>query len=160
MEPIKFNYESVNYCYYKIGNGPNCVLVLHGWGSKLDSWQEFFNHSDKDNYTYYFVEMPGFGDSPNPPRAWTVSDYKDFIQTFVKSQEANLKYLLVHSFSGRVAIKLLNESHNFSKAIFVGAAGIKPKLPLHKKIIKGLTPLFKKLAKPKALKKIFYKLLG
>lgn len=160
MEQNKFNYESVNYCYYKVGNGDTSVLVLHGWGSKIESWQKFFEHADKENYTYYFIEMPGFGDSPNPPKAWTVSDYKDFVKTFIKSLQKDIPYLLVHSFGGRIAIKLLNEKHSFSKAIFVGAAGIKPKLALHKRIVKKLSPFFKMLAKPKVLKKFVYKLLG
>jgi pimeloyl-ACP methyl ester carboxylesterase len=160
MEPSKFNYGSVNYCYYQFGEGSKHVLVLHGWGSKISSWNRFFELADKSNFTYYFVEMPGFGDSPNPPAEWGVDDYKEFIQSFIKSQQESIQYLLVHSFGGRVAIKLLNEPHGFLKAIFVGAAGVKPRLPFHKRLVKKISPIFKSIAKSNFIKRILYKLLG
>jgi len=147
MTKSSFKYQSENYTYYKIGRGKKKVLVLHGWGSNIESWREFFDETNKDEFTFYFPEMPGFGDSSNPPEPWKVDDYVDFCKAF-NEEAANAEYLLVHSFGGRIAIKWLSEEKGaFEKAVFVGAAGIREKLPWYKKLIRLIVKPLKLLNK-------------
>lgn len=161
MNKHTFTYQSSDYTFYQIGAGSKKVLVLHGWGSSFKSWQHFFNEANKQDFTYYFPELPGFGDSPNPPTPWTVQDYLGFCKAFAEQIQPN--YLLVHSFGGRIALKWLNEVNTFGKAIFVGAAGIKPKLRAHQKMVQNAAKVFKPLQKfppIKFAKKIATKLIG
>lgn len=161
MNSRTLNYNSINFPYYTFGEGQKHILILHGWGSQVENWQTFFKKADLEKFTFVFPELPGFGKSPNPPRAWTVDDYLDYSKTLYNSLETKPEFLLTHSFGSRIAIKWLNSKENpFKKAVFVGAAGIKPKLKLHKKIIKTLAPFFRFIKKIPILNKIAIKLTG
>ncbi len=149
-----------NTFYYTIGTGSKHVLVLHGWNSSIKSWEDFFDKADKENFTFYFPELPGFGDSAPPTEPIGVAEYVKFAQEFMKSLDKKPEYLLVHSFGGRIALKWLAEGHEFKKAIFVGAAGIKPELPMYKKVVQKLSPAFRFLRKLPVIRKFAYKMLG
>jgi len=128
-----FTYQGQKHPIYTIGKGSLRVLVLHGWGSKLDSWQSFFTVENQDKYTFYFPELPGFGDSPKPKEAWGVQSYLDYSRAVYDWLEKKPEYLLTHSLGGRIAIKWLAQNPGTFKHVFlVAAAGIKP----HKNIIK------------------------
>lgn len=115
--------------WHTMGKGKPLVM-LHGWGS---SSQAFHPLAKKLIHvrTSTLLDFPGFGDSPEPPEAWSVDDYTDLIQDFVESTFADQEIdLLVHSFGARVAIKLLGRrgvAQKIDKVVFTGAAGLKPK---------------------------------
>lgn len=168
IQKNNFAYDRISCGYYTIGHGPDHVLVLHGWGSSWQSWSKFFQLVDREKFTWYFIEMPGFGDSGNPHKGWAVDDYVEFISKFVASFDVEPKFFLGHSFGCRVGIKWLSQTQNpFEKAVFVGAAGLKPKLSIQKRLIKWLGPKFKILSKVPVIKsfhrlaqKIVYRLVG
>jgi pimeloyl-ACP methyl ester carboxylesterase len=59
-----------------------------------------------------------------------VDDYADLIQEFIANQEFDSVDLLVHSFGGRIALKLCtrpNAKHHINKVLITGGAGMKPK---------------------------------
>lgn len=167
-EHNSFTYDHATSPVYTFGSGPNCILVLHGWGSSIKSWEQLLNKIDTALYTVYFLELPGFGKSKEPNRGWHVEDYLTFVKKFVDTLKIKPDYLLVHSFGARIATKWLSQDTNaFKKAIYVGAAGIKPKLTFFQKFSKNVSPYFSKLSKLKGFsktyklcQKLLYKLLG
>jgi len=75
------------------------------------------------------MDMPGFGQSAEPPSAWCVDDYVDFVIDFLKDYSHKNITFLGHSFGGRVIIKLNSRENlpfNISKVILVDSAGILP----------------------------------
>lgn len=164
MENYKFTYQNTSSPVFKFGQGKSILLVLHGWGSSIKSWQNLLEKIDPKKFTTYFLELPGFGDASLPSTAWGVDEYLDFIKQFLTHYKIKPKYLLIHSFGGRIAIKWLNEKDcPIKKAIFLGAAGVKPKLNIFQKFTKKFSPSFKfftrhKLFRP--IRKLIYKLLG
>ena len=137
------------------------VLVLHGWGSSLDSWREFLQLPENNFACFIFFEFPGFGLTQEPEAAWHLEDFVDYtneFQKYVKS-EHNLEpnYILCHSFGGRVSAHLLSQKkHNFKAAVMLAPAIIKPQLNLLQKLSKNIgpkiqflhkIPLFSKLIK-------------
>lgn len=117
---IKINYEQK-------GNG-DLIVLLHGWGSNIKLFANLIDLLSK-KYTVVAMDMPGFGESQEPPSAWCVDDYVDFVIDFLKDYSNKEIMFLGHSFGGRVIIKLnsrKNLDFKVSKVILVDSAGIMP----------------------------------
>lgn len=155
--------NSIKTHYIKEGNGEN-VLLLQGWGTNIELYSAVINEMAK-KYTVYALDFPGFGKSDEPPEAWCVDDYADFVLTFCKELGITKTILFGHSFGCRVIIKLLSREGNpldVKRVILTGAAGIKPiqsetakkKASAYQRGKKFLsTPIMKKLF-PNALEKL------
>lgn len=117
---IKINYEQK-------GSG-ELVVLLHGWGSNIKLFANLIDLLSK-KYTVVAMDMPGFGESQEPPSAWCVDDYVDFVIDFLKDYDNKEITFLGHSFGGRVIIKLNSRTNlpfNVNKVILVDSAGIMP----------------------------------
>lgn len=121
--------------YKQIGNGKTFVFLLHGWGANLKLYDRIANVI-AEKYTVTAFDFPGFGESPEPPSAWDVSQYAEFTKDFISSFNADKVILIGHSFGGRVIIKLMNTDLPFTveKIVLIDSAGIKPKKKLKTKI--------------------------
>lgn len=124
-----FDFEGELIAYKKTGSGKS-LLILHGWGSSSDVMMPVA-HSISSIRTCYLVDFPGFGNSPEPKKAWSVSDYTRLVEKFITDVIGKEKTdLLVHSYGARVALKLLSDSDMaqlIDKVIITGGAGLKPK---------------------------------
>lgn len=117
---IKINYEQK-------GSG-ELVVLLHGWGSNIKLFANLIDLLSK-KYTVVAMDMPGFGESQEPPSAWCVDDYVDFVIDFLKDYSNKEITFLGHSFGGRVIIKLNSRKDldfKINKVILVDSAGIMP----------------------------------
>lgn len=115
--------------YQKTGTGKP-LLILHGWGSSSDVMMPVARQLE-DIRTSYLPDFPGFGESPEPARAWNVGNYTEVTAAFIKEIITEKKTdLLVHSYGARVALKLLSDpqaAQKIDQVIFTGAAGLQPK---------------------------------
>lgn len=117
---IRINYEQK-------GSG-DLIVLLHGWGSNIKLFANLIDLLSK-KYTVVAMDMPGFGESQEPPSAWCVDDYVDFVIDFLKDYDNKEIMFLGHSFGGRVIIKLNSRENlpfRISKVILVDSAGIMP----------------------------------
>ncbi|MCL1831349.1 MAG: alpha/beta hydrolase [Oscillospiraceae bacterium] len=120
------------------------ILILHGWGCDKAVYAGLTAHLSA-THTVILPELPGFGETPEPPDAWGVSDYADCVAEL----GVNPDVLLAHSLGCRIALKLLSDGRlNPRKIIFTGAAGIKPKRTLSQRVRTRVFKL-KKLITPK-----------
>ena len=123
-----FTYQHQQIIYKKTGEGKPLV-ILHGWGSSkrvMMPVAESLAHLR----TNYVLDLPGFGDSPDPLRAWSIDDYADAVQAFIESLEEEKVDVLVHSFGGRIILKLCARDFGkkyIDKVLITGGAGMKPK---------------------------------
>ncbi len=128
---LTFTYQDQNIAYQKTGEGKPLV-ILHGWGSSKRVMMPVAQ-SLSHLRTSYVLDLPGFGDSPEPTRAWTIDDYVDAVQAFIESLEEEKADVLVHSFGGRIMLKLcareFGKAH-IDKVLITGGAGMKPKRSL------------------------------
>ncbi|MBI3335585.1 MAG: alpha/beta hydrolase [Candidatus Portnoybacteria bacterium] len=151
---------------YKILGRGKPVVFLHGWGGSSQS----FYHLQKilsRNYKTIALDLPGFGETDFPPKAWRLEDYKNFVLAFTQKLELENFYLVGHSFGGRIAI-LLAALHpeEMRGLVLIASAGIKhEKSPeeravsfvakLGKRIIS--LPLINRLEEP--TRYLFYRLI-
>ncbi len=175
IKGLKINYKT-------LGEG-RPLLILHGWGSRGANWmkvveslagnginpvrknqksnnKKFYpNHSGKvglsNGVKVIIPDLPGFGQSDKPPKAWNIDDYRNFIEEFVKTLNLEKFYLLGHSFGGSLAIKFsLQHSEKIDKLFLVSAACIRKKT-FKNKLFKFLSKFIK--IKTPFLRKVFYR---
>lgn len=109
---------------YKVSGRGRPVVVLHGWGAKIESMEPVHRHLEKF-FTVYSLDLPGFGRSDEPPEAWGSDRYKDIVARFLDSLDINNPIMIGHSFGGKVSIRLAAE-RKVHKLILIDSAGIRP----------------------------------
>ncbi len=117
--------NGININYEEKGEG-ELIVLLHGWGSNIKLFANLIDLLSK-KYKVVAMDMPGFGESQEPPSAWCVDDYANFVIEFLKAYNTDKVMLLGHSFGGRVIIKLNSRENlpfEISKVILVDSAGI------------------------------------
>lgn len=127
-ETQTYTYKNRQVAYRKVGEGKP-LIVLHGWGSNSEVMAPLAQGLSGLR-TCLVPDLPGFGASQPPGQAWTVDDYADFVEQFAADLNLQPYDLLVHSFGGRIALKLCARPHNrghIGKVLITGGAGMKPR---------------------------------
>lgn len=131
METTKiYHYQNLSISFAQVGiENEKPLLILHGWGSSKQVMMPLAQQlAEKRNC--FVLDLPGFGNSSIPHEPWNVDDYADLIAQFIQDQEFKSVDLLVHSFGGRIALKLCSRPQNkdrINKVLITGGAGMKPK---------------------------------
>ncbi|MEC7820764.1 MAG: alpha/beta hydrolase [Actinomycetota bacterium] len=97
-------------------NNPSFAF-LHGWGRDCSDFEYFYNKIDG-----IFIDLPGFGKSPEPNRAWSPNDYSIWLNEVLPD---SVDTIVAHSFGGRVATHYLNNFNNINRSIMVGVPLLK-----------------------------------
>ena len=97
-------------------NNPSFAF-LHGWGRDCSDFEYFYNKLDG-----IFIDLPGFGKSPEPNRAWSPNDYSIWLNEVLPD---SVDTIVAHSFGGRVATHYLNNFNNINRSIMVGVPLLK-----------------------------------
>lgn len=116
--------DGIRLHYREVGLGDS-VLLLHGWGSNVDS----FGYLEKylaTNFKVFSLDLPGFGASEPPLTAWTLADYVKLVQDFMSQLSMIKPAVIGHSFGGRIAI-CLGSKGLLSKLILADSAGVRPR---------------------------------
>ena len=125
--PHFFTYKNQQIAYEVVGKG-KALVILHGWGSSRRVMMPIAKSLEHIRASYV-LDLPGFGDSPEPESAWTISDYANAVQAFIEKLPDDNVDVLVHSFGGRIILKLLTQPKGkevIEKVLITGGAGMKP----------------------------------
>ncbi len=99
------------------------IIILHGWGSNKEIMIGAFKNHLQD-YRHIYIDMPGFGKSPNK-RVLTTQDYAKIIEIFLQNISAQKDIIIGHSFGGKVATLI-----NPNLLVLLSSAGIVTSKPL------------------------------
>lgn len=103
------------------------IFILHGWESRVEKWRPLKEELEGVDFEVFLPELPGFGETPPPERAWGVSDYAQW----VKERLPKDYFLVGHSFGGRIAIKIAARNpKGLAGLILIDSAGIRPRKQL------------------------------
>ena len=94
--------KDINYLDYG-ENLKGTIVLLHGWGQNTEM-MDMLGRPFKSEFRIINIDLPGFGKSPEPPKAWRVQDYAELVNSLLKSLNVQKPILIGHSFGGRVAI--------------------------------------------------------
>ena len=111
------------------GHPETLALFLHGWGASGASFGRLLNTAG-EKYPVLAPDLPGFGSSDEPTEPWSVSQYAEFVLTYLAPYRPAEVILIAHSYGGRVALKLASRRDlpfSIPKMILIDSAGILPK---------------------------------
>ena len=134
---MKINIDNININYIQYGKGKD-ILLLHGWGQNIEMMKPLGdNFSDKFRIT--ILDLPGFGQSDEPPTAWNIEKYNLMLEKFCKELNIKKPIVMGHSFGGRLAIRYCSRNA-IEKVVLFGSPCIRinEELPLHVKVLKTL----------------------
>lgn len=129
---------------YKDEGSGKVVLLLHGWGTNLATFDQLASHLTK-KYRVIRLDFPGFGQSPAPHDDWHIADYAELVRSVLgKLKLSKVHAVIGHSFGGRVAIKAVSSGVLSSeKLVLVGSAGVKPRMKIKKMVFGSIAKVGK-----------------
>ena len=92
----------INYVFYD-NKSKTSLIYLHGWGQNIEMMMPIAKPFT-DKYNVLVIDLPGFGSSSEPKEAWTLYDYADMVESFVKELKLTNPILIGHSFGGKISI--------------------------------------------------------
>jgi pimeloyl-ACP methyl ester carboxylesterase len=124
------------------------LVALHGWGGSKESWNELQSALGGSDVKMYTVDLPGFGNEPDPNTPYSVDDYADWVITWITNNVPESAVqpisLIGHSHGGRISIVLAHRQSTGTTLPFTiehlylcAAAGIRH--PRHFKRIVGIS---------------------
>lgn len=111
------------------------VLALHGWGGAIRSFWPVATQLAPLGFQVHVLDLPGFGASDLPPQAWGVTDYSQFILSYLDAAHLERVDLLGHSFGGRISLVLAaGQPERVRKLVLASSAGIPPEPGLRQRL--------------------------
>ena len=92
----------INYVQYGVESAQEVVL-LHGWGQNIEMMNPI-GKGLKSKYHITIMDLPGFGQSSEPPKAFTNYDYYECVDQLLTELNVKDPIMVGHSFGGRIAI--------------------------------------------------------
>ena len=126
-DKIKICGKDVNYL--KLGeSGERRILLLHGFGGDLNSWQ--FNHNElSSSATVYALDLPGHGGSNKDVGIGDYDALSTVIYNFVETVGLGEVHLVGHSLGGAVALFLSNRYPDLVASLtLISSVGLGTKL--------------------------------
>lgn len=129
--PITFiTLNGIRIAHTIAGEGKSLVL-LHGWGANIGLVWPLAEKLAPLGYRVYALDLPGFGQSADPPAAWTVQDYARLVVAYLDAQHLERVLLFGHSFGGRLSLILGSEyAERINKMVLADSAGVRTPPPL------------------------------
>lgn len=101
------------------------LLLLHGWGTSQELFAPVLPALESGR-TLILPDLPGFGETPAPPAAWSVHDYARWVIALLDRLGVTTCDVIGHSNGGRIAIALAAEHPaRFAKVVLVDSSGIR-----------------------------------
>lgn len=111
--------------HYEVTGEGHPLILMHGWGCSHNTVKSIAATASL-THKVYNLDLPGFGQSPEPTAVWGVEEYTQLIEKFINTLKLNKPILAGHSFGGRISILLSSRSSEIDAVVLIDAAGIKP----------------------------------
>ncbi len=103
------------------------ILVLHGWGAHLEAIEPIVAPLAEQTEVVA-LDLPGFGQSADPPEPWGSEEYARFVADLLAELGIPRCHVIGHSRGGAVAICLAaGRPELVDRMILIDAAGLRPK---------------------------------
>ena len=100
--------------------------MTHGWGASIETIYPLAAQLSKLGYRCVMLDLPGFGESAEPRRAWSVRDYVDCCLALLDAHDWPCAHYFGHSLGGRIGLMLVAEHpQRINKMTLSNSAGIR-----------------------------------
>ena len=117
--------DDIDLHYETYGDKGRPVILLHGWGQNTEM-MAFIGEFLKSHFIVYNLDMPGFGQTAEPPEAWGSEEYALFLRHFCEELKIEDPIIIAHSFGCRIALQYALR-YPVHKMVLTGAAGVRDK---------------------------------
>ena len=108
-----------------IGEGEP-VLMIHGWGANGDLLLPLAHELAGMGYQLLLPDLPGFGESHEPPTPYSIFDYAEFCIAYLAQHQIARVFYFGHSLGGRIGLILASDhSGRVGSMVLSNSAGIK-----------------------------------
>ena len=107
------SYKSISY--QKVGSG-KCILLLHGFAESSSIWNELISKW-KDNYTLLIPDLPGFGNSHNSLKEYSLESLAEEIIEIITLEKISQVELIGHSMGGYLSLAILEKKPEIINSI-------------------------------------------
>lgn len=112
----------VNYEIHGVGKP---IVLLHGWGDNLNSFKSLVSSLESE-YRLISLDLPGQGISERPPIAWNLTNYAEFIKSFLQKINVVPFAIIGHSNGGAIAIAgLAGGILKAEKLVLIASSGVR-----------------------------------
>jgi pimeloyl-ACP methyl ester carboxylesterase len=112
--------KGVRVAYRRTADGPPLVL-LHGGPSDSRQWRRQLEDLS-DEFTVVAWDMPGCGQSADPPPDWRTRDYVDCLAEFIQALGLDRPHLLGLSFGSGLALELYRWHQSVRRTLILASA--------------------------------------
>lgn len=122
---MQINIDGIPVNYSDSGSG-NTVLILQGWGTNMSLYAALAEHLSQ-YMRVILPELPGFGETLEPPTPFSADDYADFTEKLLRALGVSRCSLIGHSNGGRIIMKLVTRKQSeftYERIVFMDSAGI------------------------------------
>ena len=114
----------------RVIGGGTPVVMTHGWGANIDLLQPLALPLSRLGYRCHMFDLPGFGESAEPERAFTIFDYADFVIAYMDERKLERAHYFGHSLGGRIGLILgAQQPNRLEKMALSNSAGIRSPSP-------------------------------
>ncbi|GAA2895659.1 alpha/beta fold hydrolase [Microbacterium esteraromaticum] len=99
----EFTHAGATLVYEDFGTGPRPILLLHGIGMGRSVYLDLTTHLDG---RIIGLDLPGFGEAPEPPKTPTMERLADHVAAFLQSRGIDDAVILGHSMGSQIAAEL------------------------------------------------------
>ncbi len=93
--------------YSKYGNGDIRVIMIHGWGLTHKLWCRLVSEMDNGTYSFYSVDLVGFGDSDKSRDQYNIDSWSRDIIEFAEIIGIREPIIFGHSLGASVTLNTL-----------------------------------------------------
>jgi len=130
-----------------LGKGLPTVLLLHGWKQSHVALSPLGDILG-DTMSVHLLDLPGFGQSPNPPKPWGTEDYAEEVVRYIRENKLSNVILLGHSLGGRISVRIAAKYPELvSGLILIAAHGIPPQRDFSQQLKIKLLGFFRNILK-------------
>lgn len=103
------------------------IVVLHGWGAHIEAVESIVAPLAAETEVVA-IDLPGFGESAEPPEPWSSEEYAGFVAELLASEGISRCHLIGHSRGGAIAICLaVQQPELLGRLVLCDSAGLRPK---------------------------------
>lgn len=133
------------------------ILFLHGYLADRRSFYHQLKYFERD-FEVFAPDLKGFGENKGMDYPYSLDDYIEEVKEYKQKYSLLSPHIVAHSFGGRIAIKAAAKDSGFcSRLVLTGAAGLKPKNTLKKRLKKAAFCTLKKFVDKEKLTRFYSK---
>jgi pimeloyl-ACP methyl ester carboxylesterase len=108
---------------FRVRGSGEPLLLLHGWGGSSLSFMAVSGRLEQ-HFRVLAPDLPGFGFSETPPRAWGAADYAGAVAGLLMASGFSSVNVVGHSFGGLVATALATSRPDLVKRLVLVASPV------------------------------------